>query len=79
MAAMDADGERFDAKTTVLIESVRHHIDEEKPTGSRRCVQGWGVRRFRRSAPRWLSWRKTAPRKPGQPSALKWAIDAVIR
>src|SRR5207247_1282811 len=30
LAAMDPDDERFDAKTTVLIESVTHHIEEEE-------------------------------------------------
>jgi len=27
---MDADDERFDAKVTVLMESVRHHVEEEQ-------------------------------------------------
>jgi hemerythrin superfamily protein len=27
---LDADSERFDAKTTVLIENVRHHVKEEE-------------------------------------------------
>ena len=30
LAAMEPDDERFDAKTTVLIENVAHHIDEEE-------------------------------------------------
>ena len=30
LAAMAADAERFDAKTTVLIENVTHHMDEEE-------------------------------------------------
>ena len=30
LAAMSPDDERFVAKTTVLIESVRHHMDEEE-------------------------------------------------
>lgn len=30
LAAMAPDAERFDAKTTVLIESVEHHIEEEE-------------------------------------------------
>ena len=29
LAAMKPDAERFTAKTTVLIENVRHHIEEE--------------------------------------------------
>ena len=30
LAAMSADAERFDAKATVLIENVTHHIEEEE-------------------------------------------------
>ncbi|MGI8816455.1 MAG: hypothetical protein ACR2G2_14585 [Pseudonocardia sp.] len=30
LAVMDADNERFDAKVTVLIENVTHHIEEEE-------------------------------------------------
>jgi len=30
LADMDPTDERFDAKTTVLIENVRHHVDEEE-------------------------------------------------
>lgn len=30
LASMDASDGRFDAKTTVLIESVTHHIEEEQ-------------------------------------------------
>jgi len=30
LAAMSPDHERFDAKVTVLIESVRHHVEEEE-------------------------------------------------
>src|SRR3954447_26227485 len=30
LAAMDATDERFDAKTTVLIENVEHHMAEEE-------------------------------------------------
>ena len=30
LASMSPDDERFDAKTTVLIENVTHHIEEEE-------------------------------------------------
>jgi hypothetical protein len=30
LAAMTPDAERFEAKTTVLIETVTHHVDEEE-------------------------------------------------
>ena len=34
---MTPQSERFTAKTTVLIENVRHHMDEEDRSRSRRC------------------------------------------
>ena len=41
LETMSADDERFDAKVTVLIESVRHHVEEEEhrvlPEGPRRA------------------------------------------
>ena len=30
LVSLDADAERFDAKVTVLIENVRHHVEEEE-------------------------------------------------
>ena len=35
---MDPEDERFDAKVTVLIENVRHHVKEEERSTSRRCA-----------------------------------------
>ena len=73
---MKPTDERFDAKTTVLIENVEHHMDEEE--------QDWfpKVREARRKQLR--DRRGDARRQeegaeePSQPSALKKTVDAVM-
>ena len=47
------DDERFDAKTTVLIESVKHHIEEEEQDWFPEVRDGLGRNQLRRSARRW--------------------------
>ncbi len=44
-ASMSPEEERFDAKVTVLIENVRHHVGKKKGSTSRRCEPSSGVRR----------------------------------
>lgn len=79
LAAMDADDDRFDAKTTVLIENVNHHIEEEETDWFPKVREGLGRKTLQEIGAEMVERRKTAPRKPSQPSALKKAIDAVIR
>ncbi len=67
LAMMTPGDERFTAKATVLIENVRHHVDEEEQEWFPKVRQGLSRKH-----------RKTAPRRPSQPSALKKTIDAVI-
>jgi hemerythrin superfamily protein len=78
LAAMDADDERFDAKTMVLIESVSHHIDEEESDWFPKVREALGRKALQEIGAEMAELRKTAPRRPSQPSALKKAIDAVI-
>jgi hemerythrin-like domain-containing protein len=78
LAGMSADDERFDAKTTVLIENVRHHIDEEEQDWFPKVREGLGRKVLQEIGAEMLELRKTAPRSPAQPSAFKKAIDAVI-
>jgi hypothetical protein len=78
LAAMKATDERFDAKTTVLIESVTHHMDEEEQDWFPKVREGLGRTSLREIGEEMLRARKKAPRKPSQPSALKKTVDAVL-
>ncbi|MGZ6738857.1 MAG: hemerythrin domain-containing protein [Nocardioides sp.] len=78
LAAMKPDSERFVAKTTVLIENVRHHMDEEEQEWFPKVREGLGRTVLQEIGAEMLEARKTAPKRPSQPSALKKTIDAVI-
>jgi hemerythrin superfamily protein len=77
LAAMSPDDERFEAKTTVLIENVTHHIEEEEQDWFPKVRAGLGRKQLQELGGRMLEVRKKAPRKPSQPGALKKAVDAV--
>ena len=78
LAAMSADDERFDAKTTVLIENVLHHIDEEEQDWFPQVRAGLSRTQLREIGAELLELKEKAPTSPAQPSALKKTIDAVI-
>ena len=78
LAAMKPDAERFTAKTTVLIENVRHHIEEEEDEWFPKVREGLGRTVLQQIGAEMQEARKTAPKRPSQPSALKKTIDAVI-
>jgi hemerythrin-like domain-containing protein len=78
LAAMKPDAERFTAKTTVLIENVRHHIEEEEQEWFPKVREGLGRNVLQDIGAEMIEARKHAPKRPSQPSALKKTIDAVI-
>jgi hemerythrin-like domain-containing protein len=78
LAGMSASDERFTAKTTVLIENVRHHMDEEEEEWFPQVRQGLGRKALQEIGQELLVAKNGAPRRPAQPSALKKAIDAVV-
>jgi hemerythrin superfamily protein len=75
---MDAEDERFDAKTTVLIELVTHHIEEEEQDWFPKVREGLGRKKLSELGEQMLRLRPSAPRTPMQPKAIKKAIDAVV-
>jgi hemerythrin superfamily protein len=77
--AMKPDAERFDAKTTVLIESVTHHIEEEEDEWFPKVRAGLGRKQLAELGERMLAAKAKAPRSPAQPSALKKTVDAVLK
>jgi hemerythrin superfamily protein len=78
LSAMKPDDERFAAKTTVLIENVRHHIEEEEQEWFPKVREGLGRKALQDLGALMLLAKKKAPHRPSQPSALKKTIDAVI-
>ena len=78
LSTMKPDDERFTAKTTVLIENVDHHIDEEEKEWFPKVREGLGRKTLQELGADMLEAKKKAPRRPSQPSALKKTIDAVV-
>jgi len=78
LSSMKPEDERFTAKTTVLIESVRHHIEEEETEWFPDVREALGRKDLQAIGAEMERARATAPRRPSQPSALKKTIDAVI-
>lgn len=75
---MQPGDERFEAKTTVLIENVTHHMDEEEQDWFPKVREGLGRKKLQELGERLLEAKEKAPRSPRQPSALKKAVDAVV-
>ncbi|MCX5045662.1 hemerythrin domain-containing protein [Aldersonia sp. NBC_00410] len=78
LVAMKAGDERFDAKTTVLIENVEHHIEEEEEEWFPDVREALGRKQLQEIGQRMIDLKEKAPRSPAQPSALKKVIDAVV-
>ena len=78
LAAMSPDNERFDAKTTVLIENVTHHMDEEEEEWFPKVRDALGRKQLQELGAEMIELKKKAPRRPSQPSALKKVVDAVV-
>jgi hemerythrin superfamily protein len=78
LSTMKAKDEHFTAKMTVLIENVEHHMEEEEDEWFPKVRAGLGRKRLQEMGAEMLTMKRTAPRKPSQPSALKKALDALI-
>jgi hemerythrin-like domain-containing protein len=78
LSAMQPSDERFDAKTTVLIENVRHHIEEEEDEWFPQVREALGRKVLQEIGAEMEEARSKAPRRPSQPGALKKTIDAVL-
>lgn len=77
LAGMKPEDERFTAKTTVLIENVRHHIEEEEDEWFPQVREALGRKVLQEIGAQMAEARKRAPRSPAQPGALKKTIDAL--
>jgi hemerythrin superfamily protein len=79
LAALSPEAERFDAKTTVLIENVLHHIEEEEQDWFPKVRQGLGRKQLSELGERLQELRKTAPRSLSAPGAMKKTVDAIVK
>jgi iron-sulfur cluster repair protein YtfE (RIC family) len=78
LSTMKPDDERFTAKTTVLIENVEHHMDEEEQDWFPKVREGLGRKQLQEIGAEMAAKRAKAPRKPSQPGALKKVVKAVV-
>jgi hemerythrin superfamily protein len=78
LAAMSPDDERFHAKTTVLIENVTHHVEEEEKDWFPKVRQGLRRTQLQELGAQLLELKEKAPHSPAQPGALKKVVDAVL-
>ena len=74
---MDAGDERFVPKMTVLIENVKHHMGEEEDEWFPKVREGLGRKQLGEIGDRMVELKKTAPRSPMAPKAMKKAFDAI--
>ncbi|TDC60993.1 hemerythrin domain-containing protein [Micromonospora sp. KC207] len=77
LATMDADDDHFNAKTTVLIENVEHHVEEEEQEWFPKVREALGRKQLQEIGERMIALRADAPRSPTAPKAIKKALDAV--
>ncbi|MGQ0465061.1 MAG: hemerythrin domain-containing protein [Sporichthyaceae bacterium] len=78
LVAMTPEHERFDAKVSVLMENVEHHIQEEEDVWFPKVREALGRKELQQLGEEMLTLRERAPRHPAQPGALKKAVHAVI-
>ena len=78
LSGMKAADERFTAKTTVLMENVRHHMDEEENDWFPKVRDALGRNQLQELGTEMKAARKNAPGPPER-SALQKAVDAVFR
>lgn len=77
LAAMNPDDEHFEAKVTVLIEIVEHHVDEEEGEWFPKVRDALGRKQLSEIGARIQDNRTSAPTSPTQPGALKKAVKAI--
>jgi iron-sulfur cluster repair protein YtfE (RIC family) len=75
---MEPYEERFDAKMSVLIENVQHHMEEEEREWFPQVREALGRNALQEIGRDLLQAREDAPHGPSRPSAVGKAIKAVL-
>ena len=74
---LDPSNEHFDAKTTVLIENVRHHVEEEETDWFPKVRAGMSRKDLLDIGAQIELMRPSAPRDPRDPKAMASALKAI--
>jgi hemerythrin superfamily protein len=77
LMALTPDSEHFQAKTTVLIENVTHHMDEEENDWFPKVRAALGRKQLSDIGEQLLESKKAAPHHPAQPGALEKVAKAL--
>ncbi|HEX3707853.1 MAG TPA: hemerythrin domain-containing protein [Mycobacteriales bacterium] len=78
LSMMSPDHDHFDAKVSVLIENVEHHIEEEESDWFPKVREKLGRNELVDIGARLEKLRAKAPRRPSQPGAIKKAVRALV-
>jgi hemerythrin superfamily protein len=77
LAGMEPDSERFVPKMTVLMENVKHHMEEEEQDWFPKVRDGLSRKQLQELGAQMEEMKETAPRSPKSPKALKKMVDAL--
>ena len=75
--AMKPDNDHFDAKTTVLIENVEHHVGEEEDEWFPKVREGLTRKQLQEIGAKLEELKKSAPKSPVDPKHVKSAKHAI--
>jgi hemerythrin-like domain-containing protein len=78
LTLMSPESEHFDAKVTVLIENVEHHIEEEEQKWFPKVRDQLGRKELQEIGSHLDELRDKAPRRPSHPRALAKAVKALV-
>lgn len=74
---MTPEDERFEPKFSVLMESVRHHIEEEETGWFPKVREALGRKELADIGARMIAERDNAPKSVPEPKGLRAALDAL--
>jgi hemerythrin superfamily protein len=78
LALMSPENSHFEAKVTVLMENVEHHIEEEEGEWFPKVRENLGRKELQDIGAQMERLREKAPHRPSQPRALKKAVKAMV-
>jgi hemerythrin-like domain-containing protein len=77
LLTLEPSNEHFDAKVTVLIENVEHHIEEEESDWFPKVREGLGRKTLQEIGRQLQQTKPAAPTDPTDPRAVESALKAV--